>query len=56
MKGIREVRFVNQTILTKSVCNGFKPITTPNNNRIIKCFDLFSLGKPEASFYFLANF
>jgi hypothetical protein len=29
--GIREVRFINQTILTKSVCNGFKPITTQNN-------------------------
>jgi hypothetical protein len=23
MTGIREVRFMNQTILTKSVCNGF---------------------------------
>jgi hypothetical protein len=29
MTGIKKVRFINQTILTKSVCNDFKPITTP---------------------------
>jgi hypothetical protein len=33
---ISEVRFINQTTLTKSVCSGFKLITTP------------SLGKHEA--------
>jgi hypothetical protein len=29
MTGIREVRFINQTMSTKSVCNSFKAITTP---------------------------
>jgi hypothetical protein len=29
MTGIREVRFINQTKSTKSVCNSFKAITTP---------------------------
>jgi hypothetical protein len=37
MTNIREVRFINKTILTKSVCDGFKTVTTPENNK--KCFD-----------------
>jgi hypothetical protein len=41
MTGIREVRFINQTILTKSVCNGFKTIGTQNN----KMFRLVFVGK-----------
>jgi hypothetical protein len=35
MIGIREVIFINQTVLTRLVCNGFKPITTPWNNKMI---------------------
>jgi hypothetical protein len=32
MTGIRGIGFINQTILTKSVYNGFKPITIPGIN------------------------
>jgi hypothetical protein len=58
IRGIREIRFINKQFLLNQfvlfyLLIGFKQLQLL---KIIKCFDKFSLGKPQASFHFLVNF